>query len=146
MFYSIEEVIDDICKFEQVIIEPKTNLNILTDMKDIDFVHLYSEHYDKPMDGEKTVNDLLKRVEEYVNTNSNMFPKKRDKDIDYSTTYTVYKFWNRNSFKDIELIYLGTANSDEEVLKFFYSEQSGMDLCVYNSKISNVYYFERNRS
>lgn len=55
--YSKKEIEDDIFQFENVKIS--LGVNCMANV-------LYSEHYSEPMDGECTVDELKKRIDEYL--------------------------------------------------------------------------------
>lgn len=146
MFYSLQEIIDDINAFEGVDVALNFPPEIAADFANVEFVCLYSERYGKPLSGEHTVDDLKMRMHEFVcNKDENVLSKKRDRDPDPNAAFTLYKCWDNAKCCDVELHFLGTANSVEEANKFFESDHEGMLICVYSSEGRYVQYFHTTR-
>lgn len=58
-FYSLKEIQEDIESFEGVKV-------VLTQEHNLKYFTLYSEHYEKPLSSEKCIDDLNKRVKEFI--------------------------------------------------------------------------------
>lgn len=140
MFYTLNEVIDDLKSFEKVN-DLNFPANVLEAYSQVEFSILYSEFYKKSLSDDGVVNDLKRRVRDYFLNVNIALPKKRDRDPDPDAAYTIYKYWDAESFYKIELEYFDIANTDDELLKFFKSDQGGMSLAVYDNSTKLTSYY-----
>jgi hypothetical protein len=141
--HTFTEVLEDIRAFEGVTVKLREETNAYLDR--VHFVKLYSEHYPKPMSGQTTVDELLKRVQEFTQNDEIALLPFDKSPMDYADEYSfvVYRVLGMGD-KSPHLQFI-EATSDQERLKYYLSAESNeMALCVVFIDEEAISYHQRN--
>lgn len=131
--YTETEISEDIKKFEGAIVD----LNIIN--KQVRFLKLYSEIYEKPLDGNSTVDDLKSRIDKFFMTDHVLLPP-CDVFPDES-----FSFWVYESKEQVELILIDKVNSTKDVMNIMSQAKDHVqEICVVNIKEPEIFFAKRN--
>ena len=138
--YTLAEVVEDVCKFEQV------TCQITDELEKARFLKLYSEFYEKPLGDQMTVNDLTKRMQEFLHAENVMLPP-CDVFPDDKSKFWIYKV----KVSDVGAIVLtenmtllNTSNSENETKDIALDGiEVGYRICVVSARTSTIDFFER---
>jgi hypothetical protein len=138
--HTFDDVVEDIKRFEQV------TCQFADAIQRARFLKLYSEFYDKPVNGEMTVDSFNKRVHEFIHADNVMLPS-CDIFPDTKSKFWAYKAKLSETgtlLVDEDMSLLGTSDSEEEVRDIASSKiDTTCLICVVNSEISEVNFFKR---
>ena len=113
-------------------------------LKSARFLKLYSEFYDQPLKGSRTVNDLTKRIGEFLETNNVILPP-CDVFPDEKSKFWIYKAKGYNP-KELMLgmTLINTTNSEEEIIEIVSSElDESAVVCVVSTQTCEITYIEK---
>lgn len=138
--YTYNEILADASRHEGVKIEHNV------DHHGVMYLRLYSRTFPRLSD-EMTVNDVLKRVREFMNDQSYMIPQTDIAPTEFGDTYKflVYRFiGNEPVLAKISLEFIAGHNDPDELVTYLKPESNETGLCIVFVEEQEVSYHHRN--